>query len=163
MNSTHFSNIENTELGVFTGEVKAAKAPAVLWCPALGSCVAVILYDQERKIGGLAHVMLPSTYDHVDGHDLKYASHAIKELMRQMDELGAHLEAIKARLVGGALMIRGGPDVGKDNIEAIKKILDTLGIQIIGERLGGEKGRTVFFDLSTGEVHVKENQNQFTI
>ncbi len=163
MNITYPAKIENTDLEVLTGEVKAAKAPAILWCPALGSCVAVIFYDEERKIGGLAHVMLPSSYEHIDGHDLKYASHAIKELLRQMKELGTNLEAIKARLVGGALMLRDVPDVGKENIETIKEILDKLGIQIIGECLGGKNSRMVFFDIFTGEVRIKENQNQFTI
>ncbi len=28
---------------------------------ALGSCVGICLYDAEKKIGGLAHIMLPSS------------------------------------------------------------------------------------------------------
>ena len=47
---------------VFVGisAIEVAKAPATLTALALGSCVAVILYDHLAKVGGLAHVLLPS-------------------------------------------------------------------------------------------------------
>jgi chemotaxis protein CheD len=41
------------------GDVKVAAGPSVLFTIGLGSCVAVALYDPERRIGGLAHAMLP--------------------------------------------------------------------------------------------------------
>ena len=43
------------------GEYRVARPPAVLVSLGLGSCVGVALYDPERKVGGLAHIMLPSS------------------------------------------------------------------------------------------------------
>lgn len=43
------------------GEVKVVKPPIRLRASALGSCVAVVLYDNVERIGGMAHVMLPTT------------------------------------------------------------------------------------------------------
>ncbi|MBI3633072.1 MAG: chemotaxis protein CheD [Candidatus Vogelbacteria bacterium] len=147
---------------VATGKVIAAKAPSVLRCSALGSCVAVVLSDKGKKVGGLAHVMLPSN-EHVEGRDLKYSDHAITELVRQMVKLGARPGAIKARLVGGAHMLKDVQDVGKENIASIKRILNTLKIRVTGERIGGSESRSVLYDVLSGEVYVKEKENKFTI
>jgi chemotaxis protein CheD len=46
---------------VMTGEVKVANAVdrVNLVSSALGSCIAVCVYDAEQKIGGMAHMMMP--------------------------------------------------------------------------------------------------------
>ncbi|OHA24838.1 MAG: hypothetical protein A3D52_02580 [Candidatus Taylorbacteria bacterium RIFCSPHIGHO2_02_FULL_44_36] len=143
---------ENRTIEVATGEVKAINTPAFLQCLTLGSCVAVILYDEERKIGGIAHVMLPSSpsINAEDADALKYANHAIHELIKQMLELGARGVALTARLVGGAQVMPNTPDIGKENIVAIRNTLQELGIKITDEQLGGVVGRSVLFDVTTG-------------
>lgn len=143
-------------IDVATGEVKAAKAPACLECLALGSCVAVILYDKESKIGGIAHVMLPvSPYVITQRKErLKYADVAVPELIQYLQKLGAKKESLCARMVGGALMIPGVSDIGRENSEAARKILHERNIKILDEHLGGTEGRSVTFDLSTGELRI---------
>ena len=42
-------------------DLNIAKAPGILTTLGLGSCVAIALYDRKQKIGGLAHIMLPSS------------------------------------------------------------------------------------------------------
>ena len=139
---------ENRTIEVATGEVKAINTPAFLQCLTLGSCVAVILYDEERKIGGIAHVMLPSSpsINAEDADALKYANHAIHELIKQMLELGARGVALTARLVGCAQVMPNTPDIGKENIVAIRNTLQELGIKITDEQLGGVVGRSVLFN-----------------
>jgi PAS domain S-box-containing protein len=140
---------------VSTGEVRVAQAPASLQCLALGSCVAVILYDEEHKVGGIAHVMLPSAIGDTKEEDLlKHANHCVRELVKQLRELGASEGILVARLVGGARVIPDAPDVGKENIGAVRSILKELNIRIVDEHLGGTMGRSALFDVATGELHI---------
>ncbi len=37
------------------------KAPERICCMGLGSCVAIFLYDDLTKIGGVVHVLLPES------------------------------------------------------------------------------------------------------
>lgn len=48
------------EIMVRVAEVAAGGADAVLVTLGLGSCVAIMLHDGERQVGGLAHILLPS-------------------------------------------------------------------------------------------------------
>ncbi|HTE48779.1 MAG TPA: ATP-binding protein [Candidatus Paceibacterota bacterium] len=148
-----------TIIDVATGEVKSAKAPARLQCLAVGSCVAVILYDEEKKIGGIAHVMLPSYIENKenigDAEALKHANTAIHELIKQVRELGSPIgRSLTARLVGGAYLIPNTSDIGKENIAAVQKILLELGIAVTDEYIGGDAGRSVLFDVATGELEI---------
>lgn len=64
------------------GEVKVAKPPTRLRTSALGSCVACVLYDKVEQVGGMAHIMLPTTDNYLRGADpLKYADEAIPYLI----------------------------------------------------------------------------------
>lgn len=141
---------------VATGEVKSSRAPASLQCLALGSCVGVILYDRDNKVGGIAHVLLPERIDNNEKEKdaLKYANNAIMELMKELSQLGSCKHMLIARLVGGALVIKDSPDIGKENIKAVRSILQKLSIPIVDEYLGGNEGRSVLFDLETGNLRV---------
>lgn len=149
-------NTQSPIIEVATGEVKVAQAPAFLQCLALGSCVAVILYDEEKKVGGIAHVMLPSPIqEEVKSEDsLKYAGRAVRELVKQLCELGAGEERLAARLVGGARVIPDAPDVGKENVAVIRNTLREMGIRVADEHLGGAVGRSVLFNVATGELQI---------
>ncbi|MEE8577340.1 MAG: hypothetical protein V3T31_08800, partial [candidate division Zixibacteria bacterium] len=46
-------------IDVDTGEVRVSSEPVILQSIALGSCIALVVYEREMKIGGIAHVMLP--------------------------------------------------------------------------------------------------------
>ncbi len=151
MNSELKNNID-----VATGDVKVASTPAIFQCLALGSCVAVIMYDEKQKIAGIAHVMLPSSdTDNSKSTDaLKYANNAIDNLVLQLLEHGAKKEDLSAVLVGGASVIENMPDIGKNNIESINAILQNLGIGITAKYIGGNTGRSLLFDVSTGELKI---------
>ena len=43
------------------GEGMITRTPHTILSRGLGSCVAITLYDTQRKIGGLAHIMLPDS------------------------------------------------------------------------------------------------------
>jgi chemotaxis protein CheD len=133
----------------------------------LGSCVGVALYDDRRKIGGLAHIMLPDSRSmSKKGNPGKFADTAICSVVDEMERLGSKRPDIKARIAGGACMftIPGavnprnvpgpclGMQIGERNIEAAKAVLKELKIQLVAEDTGGNYGRTMRFDVSSGKV-----------
>jgi chemotaxis protein CheD len=44
--------------------------------------------------------------------------------------------------------------IGARNLEEVERLLNALGISIIGKDVGGNRGRSVEFDMSTGTVKV---------
>ena len=146
---------------VETGKVRAARAPAKLRSLAIGSCVAVILYDHQHQVGGIAHVMLPSTDTYLPSADLlKYANFAIEELSKNLTDLGATKEALKAKLAGGAMVVRDSLDIGRENIKAVESKLEEMGIEVLARRLGGYERRSATLDTSTGVVWVSEGEEK---
>lgn len=143
------------------------RAPYTISSVGLGSCVAVALYDTQRKIGGLAHIMLPGSAS-LNGSQpsCRYADPAITALVRALHRKGGVRKDTVAKMVGGARMFSdyGNSDqgIGEQCIESIKDILKREQIPLIGEDTGGHHGRSVEFHLDSGTVIVraigKENQ-----
>jgi chemotaxis protein CheD len=126
----------------------------------LGSCVAILLHDPERGIGGLAHVLLPSRAltRHVD-RPAKFPHAAVPTLLEQMTALGASQRRIVARLAGGASMFAslaapGTIQMGERNLVAARQVLGAHNIPLVGEAVGGDFGRTVRMQCATGRVEV---------
>lgn len=125
----------------------------------LGSCVGVILSDKEGGVHGLAHIMLPKrgNEDPVIG---KYADTAIPALMNKMEKRGCRPDRIAAYLVGGACMFQsenggGISQIGNNNVEESKRILEEMNVPVVFERTGGSSGMTVIFDGETGRITVR--------
>ncbi len=142
------------------GEVKVARGQGVLFTIGLGSCVAIALYDQDARVGGLAHAMLPRPLrTRGPAAPGRFATTAVPELIERMVEHGAEAVRIRARLVGGASMFAAllpeyGLRLGLRNIEAAHIALEEAGIPLDGEEVGGEHGRSVFLDTCDGSMLV---------
>ncbi|AXI25723.1 chemotaxis protein CheD [Methanofervidicoccus sp. A16] len=137
------------------GGLEVAKSPEVLET-ILGSCVALMLYDRGKKIGGMAHIMLPHTDDPNVRDPGKYANTAVPALITKMTVVGARPNKLVAKIAGGAAMFKTSNtmNIGKKNVEATKKELSKYKIRIVGEDVGGEGSRTVKFFLKDGKVVV---------
>ncbi len=142
-------------------EMAVAKNPTILAAQSLGSCVGVILYDPEVKVGGLAHIMMPDINQaKAKKNKAKFANMAIEILLKKMYRLGAKRRRIKAKIVGGADMF---PDVkspgqmkmGEKNIQAVKEELKREKVKIVAEDTGGNHGRSIQFSTKTGGLMVK--------
>ena len=138
----------------------AAERGTVLATVGLGSCVAIILHDAGAGVGAMAHVLLPSrTLTRRDDNPAKSPETAVPLLLDEMRRLGAR-GPVAARLVGGASMFAGllpsgGLNVGERNIEASRAALRLAGIPVVGEDVGGDYGRSVYFHLVDGRVEVR--------
>ncbi len=127
----------------------------------LGSCIAIVLYDPTARVGGLAHVLLPSpALSRQDGNPAKSPHTAVPRLLELMNERGASSRRVTARLVGGASMFAalappGTIQMGERNVVASKQVLHSHSIPLIGEAVGGDFGRTVRLDVSDGTLQVR--------
>jgi chemotaxis protein CheD len=125
----------------------------------LGSCVAIALYDPATRVGGLAHVLLPNESMARDRTNrAKFPSAAVPLLLDKMKQLGCNSGVI-ARLVGGASMFAtllptGGVNIGERNVTASREALAAAGVPVLGEDVGGDYGRSVYFHLADGRVEV---------
>lgn len=120
----------------------------------LGSCVAVCLYDETTGLGGINHYMLPFW----NGNELaspKYGNIAIESLIKKLEKLGAKKENMVAKVFGGANQLNHTIGVGHRNIKVAQEMLEDFKIKIVAKSVGGEKGRKINFNTSTGEVFMK--------
>ncbi len=126
----------------------------------LGSCVAIILYDAAARVGGLAHVLLPSpALTRLNERPGKVPQTAVPELLARMAALGARADRTTARLVGGASMFAslttaGTIQMGERNVVASRVVLAQHGLPIIAEAVGGDFGRTVRLQTADGRVEI---------
>ena len=142
-------------------DYKVGRAPATLISYGLGSCIGISLYDPQRKIGGLLHIMLPdSTQARASDNPAKFADTGIPLMINDVIALGASRRSLVAKIAGGAQMFAfsNATDimkVGNRNAETCKQILKRNGIRVIAENTGGNYGRTVSIDLNNGSYKVK--------
>ncbi|OHD65379.1 MAG: hypothetical protein A2176_15595 [Spirochaetes bacterium RBG_13_51_14] len=143
---------------VGVAQIKNSSSPSVLRT-ILGSCVGICLYDRVKKIGGMAHILLPVNQK-VGSSPEKYANTAIPMLVKMLLHEGAKIEYLSAKITGGASMFKIGSNIslgqiGIRNIEQTKQELQKLGIAILVEDVGGNQGRVIDFYLEDGRMKVK--------
>lgn len=142
-------------------DLKICPYPNSITTLGLGSCVGIALYDPIKKVGGLAHIMLPdSTKIRNNENKAKFADTGIEELIRQMEAAGASRSRFVAKIAGGAQMFAFNSQsdmvrIGLRNIEASKSKLQELGIPLLAEDTGENYGRTIEFYTETGDLLIK--------
>jgi chemotaxis protein CheD len=148
------------EIIVKVAELAVGEAGDVLVTIGLGSCVAIALHDPVAKVGGLAHVLLPSpALVRRDGTPGKFPQTAVPRLLELMAERGASRRRIIARIAGGASMFAalapaGSIQMGERNVVASRQVLHVSGIPLVGAAVGADYGRTVRLVVETGGVEV---------
>lgn len=141
-------------------EVRTGRAPSVLKAYGLGSCVAVGLYDPATGLGGLGHMLLPDRPDDCPaGSESKYVDAGIRRIVDELMRAGANRDTLVAKIAGGANMFETSyqtliNSVGARNAKSARHTLAVLGIPVMGEEIGGNRGRTVEFDLASGKMLV---------
>jgi chemotaxis protein CheD len=143
------------ERKVGMGELEVLQGAGVLRT-LLGSCIGLVLHDQRKKIGGLAHIVLPegSESSSLPG---KYANTAVPELIRRIEQSGGRLRDLAAKFAGGSNMFATGNAnaIGDLNIAKVDSLLAALGIPVLARHCGGKQGRRMAFDVETGKVTVE--------
>jgi chemotaxis protein CheD len=145
------------------GALDTANAPTLLRAADLGSCVALVMYDSIRKIGAMAHVVLPRAPSAQVAHAKpgKYADYAVSAMMKRLR--GPRFKP-SVWIVGGADMlmpfVSSLGSIGTQNAEALRQELKREGLKLEGEDIGGTQARTVELLTDTGELWIKWGQRQ---
>ncbi|AWI03654.1 chemotaxis protein CheD [Clostridium drakei] len=153
--------MEIKEIKVGIADLNTAFSPDRIITVGLGSCIGIAMYDNTKSLGGLAHIMLPdSTQFNNVTNPLKFANLAVPILIEKLEKLGASRRNLKAKIAGGASMFNFSDksmimDIGNRNGIAVKNALKEYSIPILGEDIGGNKGRTMILDTSNGDVKIK--------
>ena len=152
--------MSSRELLVRVADLRAGVGDDVLVTVGLGSCVAILLYDAEARVGGMAHVLLPSpALAGREAKPAKFPQYAVPHLLQLMTAEGARQERVTGRLAGGASMFAalappGTVQMGERNLVAARHALSSHGVPLVGEAVGGDYGRTVRFRVRDGRVEV---------
>lgn len=142
------------------GELAVANQGSdVIVTHALGSCIAVCIWDPVAGVAGLLHYLLPDSKINpvrAEHQPATYADTGIPLLLTQAFALGAQKPRLVVRLVGGAEVAGGGGafNVGKRNLLAARNLLWKQGIMVKGEAVGGTVARTVHMDVGPGRIRV---------
>ena len=135
-----------------TGEVIAGEKKSILKTNAIGSCIAIIAYDKVKRIGAMAHIMLPGKAPEGKQSD-KYTVNAIQSLFEKMSSLGAEEKNIEFCLAGGANVLKKKDDkIGEENINSVQNYLQNYNYKIKAKSLGGFERRSVSLNVETGKV-----------
>lgn len=122
----------------------------------LGSCIGLVLHDRKQCIGGLAHIVLPTSNGETSLPG-KFADTALPELLRLIHKAGGKSENVVAKLAGGANMFATikMAGIGDQNLVMVERLLKDARIPIVGRHCGGQQGRRVAYDVQTGGVTVE--------
>jgi chemotaxis protein CheD len=152
-------------LTVGIGELAVSDSTGdVIVTHALGSCVAVCLWDPDRRIAGLIHVLLPESRinpQRASEQPAAFADSGIPLLFQAAYKLGALKSRLRVRLVGGAEVAgEGGAfNIGRRNLLAAKNVLWRNGVLIDKEEVGGRTVRTVHLNVLDGRLDVTSGRD----
>lgn len=144
-------------INIVQGEQRVDRDPHVVLTTILGSCVAACLFDEVAGIGGMNHFLLPGEQPGRAGANAgsgatRYGAYAMELLINGLLREGAARNRLKAKLFGGARMLKGLTDVGDSNAAFAERFMREEGIAVIGGSLRGERGRRIQFWPVTGRA-----------
>jgi len=125
----------------------------------LGSCIGIALYDPVKKIGGLLHVMLPSSSINpakASESPYMFVDTGVPRLFHAMYNLGAERARLIMKAAGGAQFLdaAGVFNIGGRNQKALLEILAQKSFPMHAQSLGGICSRTLRMSLDTGKVQI---------
>ena len=149
-------------LVVGIGELAVSDSPDdVIVTHALGSCIAVCLWDPQTRVAGLLHFLLPEAKlnpDRARRQPATFADAGIPLLFQAAYARGLDKSRCVVKLVGGAdvagLQGIGALNVGKRNLLMARQILWKNGVLVQAESTGGTIPRTVSLRAGDGLVEV---------
>jgi chemotaxis protein CheD len=143
------------------GEFAVSDRPGdVIVTHALGSCIAVCLYDPVSSVGGMLHFLLPEASinpDRAKQQPAVFADTGIPLLFQAAFERGLKKQRAIVHLVGGAEMTQSAAaafGTGRRNVLAAKNLLWRNGVFVAGLEVGGTGARTLHLSVSNGRLEV---------
>ena len=135
----------------------------------LGSCVSACVRDRVFGIGGMNHFMLPneggsrspSLFNQLDDDPARYGVYAMELLINDVLKNGGHRHNLEVKITGGGRMLANMSDIGRRNIDFVRKFLLTEGLEVMAEDLGDIYPRKVCYFPATGKLKVKKLRTMY--
>ena len=131
---------------------------------ALGSCLGITIYDPVAHVGGMVHVMLPtSAIDPVKAsmNPCMFVDTGVKNLFLESYKAGAQRNRLVVFAAGGACANGLEQDdyfqIGKRNVTVLRSLLWKNGIILKNSDFGGSLARTMSLEMGTGKVLIRIN------
>jgi chemotaxis protein CheD len=169
MNRALVAPAKDRRINIVQGEQHVDRDPNVVLTTILGSCVAACLFDDVAKVGGMNHFLLPGEQPGREGMSpgsgsMRYGAYSMELLINGLLREGAARHRLKAKLFGGARMLRGLTDVGDSNAAFAERFMREEGIPVVSSSLRGDRGRRIqFWPVSGRAQQIEFGANEDTI
>ncbi len=135
---------------------------------ALGSCVAIVIYDRDQKLAVLMHIALPDSNVNTEKAERSpgyFADTGVVEVLRELKTRNTMKKSVGIKLAGGSNIMDENRhfNIGKRNVLAIKKLLWKYQLGVIAEDTGGDISRTVSISVATGQVRITSGPNKWEL
>ncbi len=150
------------------GFIVSADPNAELVTYALGSCVAVILHDSKRCVGGMIHFRLPlasADPEKAQAMPATFGDTGLQALFRGMYAYGCDKRDLVVKLAGGAAMNGDSErfDIGGRNIVIARRVIWQSRLFVAAEAVGGNVPRTVYLNVRTGLCMIRCRSEEFEL
>jgi len=112
----------------------------------LGSCVSVILTDPRRTLGSMCHIVHVGTPNAENRHNTAYGVAAMHTMFTELRAKGINPRMCEAYVYGGGNMfpqLFRDKHVGSSNVDWVMQYLETHGVPVVDQCLGGTGYRKV--------------------
>lgn len=159
---TTANGTSTARIPVGIGQLSVSKDPdASLVAYGLGSCIGITAYDPTAGVSGLVHILLPASDGKriVADEPARFADTGIAAFLERLTTEGALKTRLVIKVAGGASVL--GKDnaekfkIGDRNAEAVQEQLAKHGLRTAAHDTGGEKGRTLEIQVSSGKTFVR--------
>jgi chemotaxis protein CheD len=155
------TSVKTTNVGM--GELVVSRDPSdVIACIGLGSCIAMCIWDPVARMGGVAHMLLPTSRSNAEmmGSPAKYITNGVPNLINRMIKSGSSRHNLIIKITGGARMLNipgenNILDIGQRNIIEVRAVMKRENIPLIAEDVGGTSGRSMQLFMDTGRIMVR--------
>ncbi len=143
------------------GELAVSADPStVITTHAIGSCIAVCIFDPFVAVAGMLHFLLPeSAINPVRAQQQPgaFADSGIPLLFQAAYDHGLDKKRAIVKLVGGAEVAQpmGGTfTTGRRNLLAARSLLWRNGVFVAAEEVGGTSARTLHLSVGDGRLQI---------
>jgi chemotaxis protein CheD len=140
---------------VLPGEFYVTSNPDEVLVTVLGSCVSACIRDSRAGIGGMNHFMLAQGQAGGWGGEInstRYGNFAMEKLINELLKAGCSRNALEIKVFGGGNVITSRNPIGTQNSEFVLRYLESEGLGIAAQDLGGQYPRRIQYYPATGRV-----------
>jgi chemotaxis protein CheD len=140
--------------------VVSTAADSTISTHAVGSCIAVCVFDPVARVAGMLHYLLPESSinpQRARENPAVFADTGIPLLFQTAYGYGLTKQRAIVKLIGGAEMpqtTKGWFNTGHRNLLAARNMLWRNGVFVAAEDVGGTGARTVHLSVGTGRLQV---------